>query len=87
MIGRGERRQEEDDGPESVPRPVPTASTSFRPGIEGRPTGCTANCAVQVTAQPAVLMVGIHKDNYTNRCIADCGHLPCPYWRRIPTPP
>lgn len=41
----------------------------------GRPTGCTANCAVQVTAQPAVLMVGIHKDNYTNRCIADCGHF------------
>ena len=41
----------------------------------GRPTGCTANCAVQVTSQPAVMMVGINKDNYTNRCIADCGHF------------
>ena len=41
----------------------------------GRPTGCTANCVAQVTAQPAVMMVGINKDNHTNRCIADCGHF------------
>ena len=41
----------------------------------GRPTGCTANCAVQVTSQPAMMMVALNKDNYTNRCIADCGHF------------
>ena len=41
----------------------------------GRPTGCTANCAAQVTAQPAVMMIGINRDNYPNRCIADCGHF------------
>lgn len=41
----------------------------------GRPTGCTANCAVQVTSSPATVLVSINKDNYTNRCIADCGHF------------
>ena len=41
----------------------------------GRPTGCTANCAAQITASPATVMVSINKDNYTNRCIADCGHF------------
>lgn len=41
----------------------------------GRPTGCTANCAAQITANPATVMVSINKDNYTNRCIADCGHF------------
>lgn len=41
----------------------------------GRPTGCTANCAAQITSSPATVMVSINKDNYTNRCIADCGHF------------
>ncbi len=41
----------------------------------GRPTGCTANCAVQITATPATMIVSINKENYTNRCIADCGHF------------
>ena len=38
----------------------------------GRPTGCTANCAAQITSSPATVMVSINKDNYTNKCIADC---------------
>lgn len=41
----------------------------------GRPTGCTANCAAQITSAPATVMVSINKDNYTNRCIRDCGHF------------
>ena len=41
----------------------------------GRPTGCTANCAAQITAEPATVMVSINKNNYTNKCIKDCGHF------------
>ncbi len=41
----------------------------------GRPTGCTANCAAQITANPATVMVSINKENFTNRCIFDCGHF------------
>ncbi len=41
----------------------------------GRPTGCTANCAAQITSSPATVMVSINKDNHTNRCIADCGYF------------
>ncbi len=41
----------------------------------GRPVGCTANCAAQITASPATVMVSVNKDNYTNKCIADCGHF------------
>ena len=41
----------------------------------GRPVGCTANCAAQITASPATVMVSVNKDNYTNTCIADCGHF------------
>lgn len=41
----------------------------------GRPTGCTANCAAQITANPATVMVSINKENYTNHCIRDCGHF------------
>ena len=42
---------------------------------EGRATGCTANSAIQVTSSPATVLVSINKDNYTNRCIAACGHF------------
>ena len=42
---------------------------------EGKPAGCTANSAIQVTASPATVLVSINKDNFTNRCIADCGHF------------
>ena len=41
----------------------------------GRPTGCVANSAIQVTSSPATVLVSINKDNYTNKCIADCGHF------------
>jgi len=34
-----------------------------------RPTGCTANSVMQVTASPATIAVSIHHDNYTNACI------------------
>jgi len=39
----------------------------------GRPTGCTANSAMQITSSPATLAVSINHDNYTNSCIKDCG--------------
>ena len=34
-----------------------------------RPTGCTANSAMQVTSSPATIAVSINHDNYTNSCI------------------
>lgn len=36
---------------------------------EGRATGCTANSAMQVTAEPATIAVSINHDNFTNECI------------------
>ena len=42
---------------------------------KGRPTGCTANSAVQITAEPATVAVSINHDNYTNGCIKDCGRF------------
>lgn len=42
---------------------------------EGRATGCTANSAMQIMAEPATIAVSIHHDNYTNHCIADSGHF------------
>lgn len=38
-----------------------------------RPTGCTANSAMQVTSSPATIAVSINHDNYTNSCINDSG--------------
>ena len=40
---------------------------------EGKPTGCTANSAMQVTSTPATVAVSINHDNYTNKCIKDTG--------------
>lgn len=40
---------------------------------EGRPTGCTANSAMQITAEPATIAVSINHNNYTNECIAKSG--------------
>lgn len=37
----------------------------------GRPTGCTANSAMQITSSPATIAVSINKDNYTNSCIKE----------------
>ena len=39
----------------------------------GRPTGCTANSAMQITSNPATIAVSINHDNYTNKCIAENG--------------
>ena len=38
-----------------------------------RPTGCTANSAMQITSAPATLAVSVNHDNYTNGCIAKSG--------------
>lgn len=40
---------------------------------EGRATGCTANSAMQVTAEPATIAVSINHGNYTNECIQRTG--------------
>ena len=39
----------------------------------GRPTGCTANSAMQITSTPATIAVSINQDNYTNKCINETG--------------
>ncbi len=46
------------------------AVTTWR---DGEPKGCIANCAIQVTAEPATFAVSIHHDNYTNECIKKSG--------------
>ena len=40
---------------------------------QGRPTGCTANSAMQITSEPATIAVSINHNNYTNKCIQDTG--------------
>lgn len=39
----------------------------------GRPTGCTANSAMQITSSPATVAISINHDNYTNKCIGETG--------------
>lgn len=41
----------------------------------GRPTGCTANSAMQITSEPATIAVSINHDNYTNQCIQESGRF------------
>lgn len=41
----------------------------------GNPVGCTANCAAQITASPATVMVSINKNNYTHDCISNSGYF------------
>ena len=41
----------------------------------GRPTGCTANSAMQITSDPATIAISINHNNYTNKCIAESGHF------------
>ena len=36
-----------------------------------RPTGCTANSAMQITSSPASIAISINHDNYTNGCIKE----------------
>jgi flavin reductase (DIM6/NTAB) family NADH-FMN oxidoreductase RutF len=45
--------------------------TSWADG--GKPTGCTANSAMQVTAAPATIAVSINHSNFTNECIKNSG--------------
>lgn len=40
---------------------------------DGKPQGCIANCAVQITSEPQTLAVSINHNNYTNECIKKCG--------------
>lgn len=42
---------------------------------EGRPTGCIANSAMQITSKPASIAVSINHDNYTNKCIEQSGRF------------
>ncbi len=42
---------------------------------EGRPVGCVANSAMQVTSSPATVAVSINKNNYTHRCISETGYF------------
>ncbi|MGN1147355.1 MAG: flavin reductase [Lachnospiraceae bacterium] len=39
----------------------------------GRPTGCTANSAMQITSDPATIAISINHSNYTNECIQKAG--------------
>lgn len=41
----------------------------------GRPTGCTANSAMQITSDPATVAISINHNNYTNKCIMESGHF------------
>lgn len=41
----------------------------------GRPTGCTANSAMQITSAPATIAVSVNHDNHTNGCIAKSGRF------------
>lgn len=49
------------------------AVTSWADG--GKPTGCIANSAMQVTSSPATVAVSINHDNFTNECIANSGRF------------
>lgn len=40
---------------------------------DGRATGCVANSAMQITSSPATIAISINHDNYTNKCIEECG--------------
>ncbi len=41
----------------------------------GKPTGCTANSAMQITSSPATVAVSINHDNHTNKCIQETGRF------------
>ena len=63
-----------------------------------RPTGCTANSAMQITSSPATIAVSINHDNYTNHCIDafemksgvpiitdSCGYIVCKVINKMET--
>ena len=41
----------------------------------GRPVGCTANAAMQITSEPPTIAISINHDNYTNKCIEETGRF------------
>lgn len=41
----------------------------------GRPVGCVANSAMQITSKPATVAVSINHNNHTNKCIKESGHF------------
>ena len=41
----------------------------------GRPTGCTANSAMQITSEPATIAVSINHYHYTNKSIQESGRF------------
>ncbi|MCH5162912.1 MAG: flavin reductase [Clostridiales bacterium] len=42
--------------------------------LDGKsPKGCIANCAVQITSEPATFAVSVNHNNYTNKCIKKTG--------------
>lgn len=43
--------------------------------VDGKPMGCIANCAVQITSEPQTLAVSINHDNFTNGCIKKSGRF------------
>lgn len=42
---------------------------------EGRPVGCVANSAMQITSDPATVAVSLNHNNYTNQCVKDTGYF------------
>ena len=42
---------------------------------DGKPTGCIANSAMQITSEPPTIAVSINHNNYTHECIEKCGHF------------
>ncbi len=42
---------------------------------EGRPVGCIANSAMQITSSPATIAVSLNHDNYTNACVRATGRF------------
>lgn len=42
---------------------------------EGKPTGCTANAAMQITAEPETIAISINHNNFTNTCIKENGRF------------
>lgn len=42
---------------------------------EGRPVGCVANSAMQITSDPATVAISVNRNNYTHKCVEDTGHF------------
>lgn len=42
---------------------------------EGKPVGCVANSAMQVTSEPATIAVSLNRVNYTHKCVEETGYF------------